>query len=100
MMRKYVLNLSDISNWNQLRLILANTFSIDFEKLNEIDKLWELLDDRIFENTQITVYGLGKMAEELPELASGLRSTIDSIEQESILDVEVRYENSEAYIKK
>ena len=93
-MRKYVLNISDVKNWNQLRLVLANTFLIDYDKLEEPDDFWEPMRESLTGDTEITVYGLGKMAEHMPREASNLRTTFQSIDEACGL-LDVYYEQSQ-----
>ncbi len=94
-----MINISEVSNRNQLRLVLANTFLIDYENLAEPDDFWMLMRDCVIGDTEIIVYGIGKMAEHMPTEASNLRRTFQSIDESCGL-LDVYYEHSSALTKK
>lgn len=98
--QKYVLNFSNINNWAQLRLVLANTFKFDIEKLADINDFWDLMWDTLTTDSKIIIYGLGSMAEDMPKEASSIRDVLDTIVVERDgLDIEVCYELSSSMKK-
>lgn len=95
-----VLNLSNVSNWEQLRLVLANTFAFDYEVLNESSDFFLLLTGVLINDTSIHIYGIGKMAEFLPLEASRIRGDFDNLAADSPgRDIEVYYKSSTEYNK-
>lgn len=97
---KLALNFSNISNWEQLRLVLANTFAIDYEVLNEPSDFFLLLTDVLINDINIHIFGLGKMAELMPQEASCIRGAFDTLSANSPgSDIEVYYESSAEYNK-
>lgn len=92
-MLTYELDLSAVTNWEQLLEEFAITFSIDSAYSKETEDLWEPLRVNFISDTEIIVYGLGRMAECLPREASKLRGIFDGIDESNGL-LNVYYMNS------
>ena len=87
-MQKYELNLSAVKGWEQLKQELVRAFSFDVQDLKGLDDLWDLFCDLLTRETELTVYGLGKMAEDMPKEASRLRGIFQGIDElHGLLDV-------------